>query len=152
MRPARAHATLPLPPDEAWDLLVDARHHARWIPLTTVTTSGDPGVGVQVEAVTAGVFTDRMEILRADPPQGAAPGVAVFAKRGPVLLGHAQIAVRAAADGGSHVRWVEDVHLAGPLPRALTRAVLHVPLAVMMRLALRAARAEVTGVHGRHRG
>ncbi len=28
--------TLPLPPDQAWSLVADARHHARWVPLTRV--------------------------------------------------------------------------------------------------------------------
>lgn len=161
VRSARATATLPLPADDAWRLLVDARHHARWIPLTTVTTSGEPAVGVEVEAVTARVavgglaagFVDRMRIERLDPPADDRAGVAVFVKHGPLLLGRALIAVRPAAgtDPGApgtsgtsaDVLWLEDVHLAGPLPRPLTRALLRGPLTIMMRLALRAARREV---------
>ncbi|MBT0993026.1 hypothetical protein KIN34_01805 [Cellulomonas sp. DKR-3] len=154
MRAARATASLPLPVDEAWRLLVDARHHARWIPLTTVTASGDPALGVEIRAVSAGGvlggFVDRMRIDRLDPPVAGRARVAVFTKLGPVLLGRALIAVRAGADrpgpggtaGGTNVLWIEDVHLAGPLPRALTRALLKVPLTLMMQLALRAARRE----------
>ncbi|UJP41036.1 SRPBCC family protein [Cellulomonas palmilytica] len=128
--------------DQAWDLLVDARHHARWIPWTTVSTDGPPAVGGRVEARTARVLVDRMTITRLDPPDGDRAGVAVFAKRGPLLLGRALIAVRADGDE-SHVLWLEDVHLAGPLPRALTRAALRPVLAGTAALALRAVRREL---------
>ena len=121
---------------------MDARNHARWIPWTTVETDGPPGVGGRVEARTAHVLADRMTITRLDPPRGDRPGVAVFAKRGPLLLGRALIAVRADGDN-AHVLWLEDVYLAGRLPRAVTRTVLRPVLAVMAALALRSARREL---------
>jgi hypothetical protein len=75
------------------------RHHARWIPLTRVDASpGPPRLGAHVLAG-SGPFArhgapgliDRMLIERFDPPAGDAPGVALFVKRGPLLLGEAPI-------------------------------------------------------------
>jgi hypothetical protein len=133
-----------LPADAAWDLCVDARNHARWIPLTRVTVHGLPiGLGSRVDAV-SGPFLDRgvpglpdtMRVDVLDPPTPGHPGTAVFTKLGPVLLGSAGIQVAAVDGGRAAVTWTEDVHLAGPLPRAVTAAVLAPALAVMLRLAL----------------
>jgi hypothetical protein len=133
-----------LPPDAAWDLCVDARNHARWIPLTRITVDGlPPRLGTRVRAV-SGPFTDRgvpglpdvMRIDVFDPPAPGHPGRAVFTKLGPVLLGTAGIEVAGVDDGRAAVTWTEDVHLAGPLPRALTAAVLAPALRLMLRFAL----------------
>ena len=120
---SRAARTLPLSADEAWDLLVDARNHARWVPLTRVETDGPPRVGTRIRA-TSGPFArrgwpgivDRMVITRADPP--GATRVAVFVKHGPGAArrgahrGHRRSTTRHA-----RVLWTEDVYLAH-LPRA----------------------------------
>jgi len=83
-----------------------------------------------------------MTVTRFEPPADDEIGVAVFAKDGPLLRGKALIAVR--SDGRcSHALWLEDVYLAGPLPRAVTRAVLRPFLAWMAAMALRAARREL---------
>ncbi|WP_444663058.1 hypothetical protein ACT17Q_13600 [Cellulomonas sp. CW35] len=106
-----------------------------------MTTDGPPAVGGRVEALTARVLPDRMTITRLDPPVDGRAGVAVFEKRGPLLLGRALIAVRADGDV-ARVLWLEDVHLAG-LPPTLTRVVLRPVLAGMAALALRAVRREL---------
>ena len=48
MRSARVGRLLPAPVDAVWDLLVDARNHARWIPLTRVEADGPPVLGTRV--------------------------------------------------------------------------------------------------------
>jgi len=148
---SRAARTLPLPPDEAWDLLVDARNHARWVPLTRVETDGPPRVGTRIRAVSgpfarrgAPGIVDRMVITRADPP--GATRVALFVKHGPVLLGEARIEVTAVDDRHARVLWTEDVHLAH-LPAALGRALLRPFLGLMVRGALNAAAREVGATH-----
>ncbi|MDM7830592.1 SRPBCC family protein [Cellulomonas edaphi] len=142
----RATRTLPVPADEAWELLTDARNHARWIPLTRVQTDGPPRVGTRIVA-TSGPgarrgwpgLVDRMQITRADPP--GPDRVAVFVKRGPVLLGEARIEVSALDDSHARIVWAEDVYLAH-VPSALGRALVRPFLGAMLRRALTAAAAE----------
>ena len=133
-----------LPVDRAWDLVVDPRNHARWVPLTRIAVDGLPlGVGTHVTAL-SGPFTgrglpglpDRMRIDVFRAPEGDRGGEAIFTKTGPVLLGRAAIYASPADDGRSEVTWTEEVHLAGPLPAALTSAVLAPVLHLMLRSAL----------------
>lgn len=132
---------LPLPAPRVWDLVADARNHARWIPLTRVDVAD--GYVVAVSGPRAqqggGGLVDRMRIDRFDPPHGAEPGVAEFTKVGRVLRGTARIEVVAAGPDAARVTWTESVHLAGPLPEALTRAAGAPLLALMVRRALRLA-------------
>lgn len=102
-----------------------------------------PGLGAQVVAVSgpfarrgAPGLTDRMRIDRFEPPTADAPGVAVFTKQGPLLLGEARIEVVGAGPGRSRVTWSERVHLAGPLPAAVTGRLLAPVLRGMLRFAL----------------
>ncbi|HEY3437680.1 MAG TPA: hypothetical protein VGK35_08330, partial [Actinotalea sp.] len=80
-----------------------------------------------------------------DPPSTvtALPGIAVFTKLGPVLLGTAEIHVQPISGGSSLVTWVETVHLRG-LPPRITAPALRPVLRLMSRLALRRVVAEVT--------
>lgn len=148
---------LPLDADRAWDLVADARHHTRWVPLTRVDlhrpgTTGPgwqrwpdgsaPQVGDEILAVSgpfarqgAPGLVDRMRIERFEQPLGAVPGVAVFVKLGPVLLGTARIEVEAAGAGTARVSWSEQVHLRGLPPRA-TRWLGALLLDVMLRLVM----------------
>lgn len=138
---ARVERLLPLDAEEAWELVADARHHTRWVPLTRVAlgpagggtpswsarADGDlPRVGDVIQAVSgpfarrgAPGLVDRMRIERFEPPLGAVPGVAVFVKLGPVLLGSARIEVEGVGPRSSRVTWTEGIHLRG-LPRAAT--------------------------------
>ncbi|WP_051681904.1 SRPBCC family protein [Cellulomonas sp. HZM] len=150
----RATRTFPLDADATWDLLTDARNHARWIPLTRVD-AGPAVVGARVVAVSGpsarrggGGFVDRMEVTRADPPS-ARPRVAVFVKHGPVLLGEARIAVLPAGPTSAHVRWSEDVHLAR-VPRAVGRVLLAPFVGLMLRWALLRAARETGDATDRH--
>ena len=141
---------LPLDAAAAWELLVDARHHARWIPLTRVDApAGPPGLGVRVVAVSgpfarrgAPGLVDRMRIDRFEPPNGDTSGVALFTKLGPLLLGEARIQVAPAGAGLAKVTWSERVHLVGPFP-AMTGRLLAPVLRGMLRFALAAAAREV---------
>ncbi|HEX7804880.1 MAG TPA: SRPBCC family protein [Cellulomonas sp.] len=150
---------LPLDAAAAWDLLVDARHHARWIPLTRVDAPpGPPRLGTTVVAASgpfarrgAPGLVDRMRIDRFDPPADDAPGVAVFTKQGPLLLGEARIEVAGAGPGRTLVTWSERVHLVGPLPAAVTGPLLAPVLRGMLRLALARAVLEVARATNRRR-
>ena len=140
---ARASRLLPLDAERAWDLVADARHHTRWVPLTRVDLTRPsedaagpgwsrwpggtfPQVGDEILAVSGPTarrggpgLVDRMRIERYERPLGAVPGVAVFQKLGPVLLGTARIQVEAVGSS-SRVTWTETVHLRG-LPPGATR-------------------------------
>lgn len=160
---ARVSRDLPLDADDAWRLVADARHHTRWVPLTRVgITRPDPSApgagwavwpggaepeeGDEILAVSGPLarrgwpgLVDRMRIERFEPPLGAVPGVAVFVKLGPVLLGTARIEVQATGST-SRVTWSETVHLRG-MPVAVTRWAGVALVDVMLRLVLaRAAR------------
>ncbi|HEY8721948.1 SRPBCC family protein [Pengzhenrongella sp.] len=150
---------LPLAARDAWALLADPRHHPRWIPLTRVEVRGLPlAVGSRVTATTGPLarrgapgMPDRMRVDRLDPPTPSAAGVAVFTKLGPVLRGTAEVRVAPLHDGASRATWLEDVHLAGPLPAGLTRHLLHPAIAGMLRLALWRASREVARATARTR-
>jgi Polyketide cyclase / dehydrase and lipid transport len=139
-----------VPADVAWRALTDTRRHEAWIPLTRVRTDGPPRLGTRVVAVSGpGArrggpgLVDRMEITRYTPP-GDGPGVAVFTKRGPVLLGSATVVVLATSPTTCRVTWSEQVPLAGPLPASLTSRLTAPLLAGMLRLVLRRAAADLT--------
>lgn len=139
---ARVTRVLPLDAARAWRLVADARHHARWVPLTRVDLgrprAGDAGgwerrpddsepqVGDRVRAVSGpGArrggpgLVDRMQIEHYAPPSGGAGGAARFVKLGPVLLGTARIEVESAGPHAARVTWCEAVYLRG-LPPAAT--------------------------------
>lgn len=155
---ASVSRVLPLDVDQAWALVADARHHTRWVPLTRVDMSrptpesvpgwerwpdgSTPEVGDEILAVSgpgarsgAPGLVDRMRIERYEPPLGAVPGVAVFVKLGPLLLGTARIEVGTAGPGASRVTWMEAVHLRG-LPRGATQWLGAVLLDLMLRFVL----------------
>ncbi len=122
--------TLDLPPDQAFRLVAALGEHGRWIPLTRVTTPAGPTrEGDIVVARSAGLFVDRMQVVRLDPPR-----TLVLRKLGPVLLGTATITVAPGAHRGeASVSWVYDARLRGPLPAS---AVLDPALEAMAALAL----------------
>jgi hypothetical protein len=151
-RPATGTADLDVAAPDVWDLVTNVRNHARWVPLTRIETPGPRlAVGDTFTAVTgprAGRggrgLTDRMILERLDPPSGSRPGVAVYRKLGPVLLGEATVQVRPTGPASCTVVWTEDVHLRG-LPRRLTTPLLRPFLALMLRVMLRRMRREVAG-------
>jgi hypothetical protein len=133
--------TVRLAAEDAFELLCDFRVHERWVPFTTITAPAGPLVpGDLVVAVTAGFFTDRMRVVERVPPTPSAPGVLRVRKEGPALLGDAVIHVTATGGDTSLVRWTGDLSLAGPLPRAVTSAVLAPVYAGMLALAGRGIR------------
>ncbi len=132
--------TIPLPAPEAFALVRDFRVHERWIPLTTIDAPRRVHLGDTVVAVSAGGLTDRMRVVEVTPPGALTPGVLTVEKVGPVLLGRATITVTPLGTSRSVVTWTEDVHLAGPFPTGLTRALLAPAFAGMLRLARRRLR------------
>lgn len=164
---ARVSRVLPLDAERAWDLVADAQHHTRWVPLTRVdrtrpsAEAAGPGwerwpgrtgpeVGDRIVAVTGPTarrggpgLVDRMRIERYERPLGAVPGVAVFQKLGPVLLGTARIEVEAAG-ASARVTWSEQVHLRG-LPPVATRWLGVLLVDGMLRLVLGRAAREAAG-------
>lgn len=144
---------LDVPAHVAWRVLTDAGRHGAWVPLTRVTTDGPPRVGQRVVAVSGpGAhrgwpgLVDRMVLTRYDPPgddAGGPTGTAVFTKRGPWLLGSAQVVVVPTSRTSCRVTWSERVPLAGPLPDALTARLTAPALALMVRVVLRRAAHDV---------
>jgi len=148
--PATATADLPVAADRVWALVTDVRNHVRWIPATRIDTPattlavGDTFTAVTGPRATRGGagLTDRMTIERLDPPTATRPGVAVYRKLGPVLLGGATVQVRPTGPASCMLLWTEDVHLRG-LPRALTAPLMRPMAAGMLHHALRRVRAEL---------
>lgn len=133
-----ARCEIALPAAVVFDRLTALRNHERLIPLTTISTPDRrPAVGDITIATTAGLLPDTMELVRYQRPGRDAVGHAAWVKRGPVLLGEAEIAVTPVAEAACRVVWVErDIHVAG-LPARLTCRPLTALLGVMTRRALR---------------
>ncbi len=153
-RPGTADVTraFDVPATVAWRVLTDVRRHGAWVPLTRTRTDGPPRLGSQVEAVSGpgarrGLpgLPDRMVITRYDPPgtdAGGPAGVAVYTKRGPVLLGAATVVVLPTGPRSCRVTWTERVPVAG-LPESLGVLLTELPLRLMLRVVLRRARRDV---------
>ncbi|GLF97083.1 SRPBCC family protein [Streptomyces yaizuensis] len=118
----RLTRAVPLPAAESWRRVTDWRAHADGMPLTSLAsvTAGPvrPGTVLTVRSA-LGPFRvdDPMEVVRWEPPDGAAAGRCRLEKRGQAVTGWAEIEVRAAG-AGSVVVWTEDLRI-GPLPRLL---------------------------------
>lgn len=155
-----ADRLLAAPAEHVWDVVTDVRRHEAWIPMTRIDAADTLGLGATFAGISGPTATrggpglvDRMVVEVLDPPapagrgHGARTGVARYRKTGPVLLGVAEVRVRPLGPGHTVLTWVEDVYLRlpgrpadRPVPawwRAATGAVVRVPLALMLRLALR---------------
>ncbi|WP_182113102.1 MULTISPECIES: SRPBCC family protein [unclassified Actinotalea] len=147
------------PAGVVWDLVTDVRHHARWVPLTRIdgpdrpVRAGDEFTGVTGPTAASGGrgVPDVMVVERYDPPapahgrDAAREGVATFRKRGPVLMGDAEVRVRPLGSRHSEVTWVERTWLRG-LPRPVGAALTAVAMSGMLHLVLRRVAAEVSRV------
>lgn len=144
-----ARCEIALPAEVVFDRLTALRNHERLIPFTTIRTPDRrPAVGDLTIATTAGLLDDTMELVRYEPPGRDAVGQATWLKRGPILLGEAEILVTPRSPHSCAVAWVErDIHLAG-LPRRLTTRPLTALLGVMTRRALRTFARLSTPRHG----
>jgi hypothetical protein len=115
-----------LPPQAAWDRLVDWPAHGRFVPLTTIDVTTDPpnGTGTVFVARTRlgrlG-FDDPMEVVSWDPPADGRPGRARIEKRGTVMTGWAELTVEPHGRG-SCATWREDITV-GRLPRLADGAI-----------------------------
>lgn len=148
---ASASAVVPVSAEDAWGVVTDVRNHVRWIPMTRIDAAAALAVGDRFSAVSGpGALrgrpglVDRMVVERTDPPSTDAgtPGVAVYRKLGPVILGHASVRVEPRGPASCRLVWVEAVHLRG-LPARLTAPLLRVPARWMLQHALRGIRREL---------
>lgn len=139
--------TIDLPAALCFDRLTALRNHERLIPLTTVDAPRRrPQVGDVVVATSAGLLKDTMELVRYERPTTDAVGRAAWIKRGPVLLGEAEIVVSRLSETACRVDWVErDIRIRGlpittrPLT-ALINVMTHLALARFDRLVRASAR------------
>lgn len=104
-----------LPAAEAWRRLTRWERHADLVPLTRIEVETPPptGVGTRFTARTgAGPlrFDDPMEVVRWQPPDGGAAGLCRLEKRGRVVTGWAEIAVRPRGSG-CEVEWREEIRV-----------------------------------------
>ncbi len=101
-----------LPAEVAWSRLTDWQSHGQFIPLTSVTSSGE-GVGATFCARTSlgplG-FDDIMDVTEWDPPTADKAGRCRIVKRGRVISGWAELGVTPTA-AGSMVRWLEEASI-----------------------------------------
>lgn len=155
MRPVRsghgrfeASTTVPLTVEDAFGLVADVRNHDRWIPLThgrfPDVPPGPLPRGARFTMLSRPGIVDRMIVtdLSGNPSTGMST---TYRKVGSQLHGVAGIEVRpGASHGTSRITWWEDVHLAGPLPARVTRAVVGPFLVLMLRYALHQVRREVS--------
>jgi hypothetical protein len=133
--------------EDAFALVANFKTHERWIPLTTISTPPGPlAEGDEVVARSAKILDDRMRVVELDRPEGLLPGVLRVQKLGPLLLGEATITVVPSGPDHAVVRWEEDVWLAGPLPKQLTRLLLAPALTAMLELALRAVQKDAASL------
>lgn len=141
-----ASTTVPLAVGAAFELVADVRNHGRWIPLThgrfPDVPPGPLPRGARFTMLSTPGIVDRMIVtdVSGTPSTGMST---TYRKVGAQLHGVAGIEVRpGSTPGTSRITWWEDVHLAGPLPARLTRAVVGPFLVLMLRYALRKVRLE----------
>ncbi|MBA2772675.1 MAG: SRPBCC family protein [Nocardioidaceae bacterium] len=118
-----------LPAEVAWNRLTSWESHGRFIPLTTVTSSGE-GAGATFCARTAVGpfgFDDIMEITAWEPPTDDSPGRCRIVKRGRVVGGWAELVVTPTAAGAT-VRWLEEASI------RRTGRVLELPSRIVSRI------------------
>jgi len=131
---SRASCEIELPAAVVFDRLTALRNHERLIPLTRISTPDRrPAVGDVTVATSAGLLRDTMELVAYQRPGDDGVGAARWVKRGPVLLGEAEIVVTPVA-AGCRVDWIERDIVVRGLP--FTRAPLTALIATMTRLAL----------------
>jgi hypothetical protein len=115
----------PLSPEAAWARIVDWPQHARWVPLTTIEVTTPPPTGLHTvfnarTSVGRIAFDDPMEVVEWSPPAPGRPGHCRLEKRGTVMLGWAELSVRANGSG-ARVTWREDA-MPAKAPRIAARA------------------------------
>ncbi len=100
------------PPEESWRRITDWAGHGEHVPFPTVTVSKN-GFNART-GVGRIAFDDPMDIVEWNPPHSCR-----LEKRGRVMVGWAEITVRAQATG-SRVIWIEQINPRG-IPRIFDR-------------------------------
>ncbi|WP_329002589.1 SRPBCC family protein [Kribbella sp. NBC_00709] len=105
---AEASVGLRLPPDAAWDVVMDWERQSRWMLLTRVWATENDGIGVgggvaARTSVGAIGFTDDMVITHWDPPREC-----TVKHLGTVVRGTGTFTIAPTASG-SVFTWAEDV-------------------------------------------
>lgn len=123
LTPFEARVRVAAPVERVWAALVDWPSHDAWIPFTRVRVLTPTGVGVGARFVARTAvgplgFDDPMEVTDWHEPAGGGAGRGAVRKTGRVVLGRASFLVEPDGDGGSVVRWREEVAVP---PVSLTR-------------------------------
>jgi hypothetical protein len=114
-----------LPPERAWERIVDWPRHARYVPFTSIEVRPPESnaLGTVFNARTGFgrfAFDDPMEIVEWQPPAYGAAGHCRLEKRGTVMLGWAELTVETRGTG-SRATWREEARPTR-LPRFADRA------------------------------
>ncbi len=111
----RREIVLPVPPEEAWAVLMDWERQAEWMldaDRVDVVSDHREGVGVRLAVKTriAGIpaFTEPMEVTGWDPPHR------LDIRHGSLVAGNGSWELQP-VEGGARFVWTEDIRLAVPL-------------------------------------
>jgi hypothetical protein len=131
-----AATRLPLPPEEAWELLTRWELQSRWLrDADSVRVLGDrrEGAGVYLAVRTrvynVPLFTERLEVVAWDPPRRL-----VMAHRS--YIRGVGVWRLDPAPGGSLFRWIEEISIPVPILGAIALAVYRPFMRRLMRGAL----------------
>ncbi|MEH0547825.1 SRPBCC family protein [Streptomyces sp. B21-105] len=126
--------TVPLSGEDAWGRLTQWSRHGDVVPFTRIRVLTPPPtregtVFVARSGIGPLAFDDRMEVAGWQPPADDEPGRCRLEKRGRVVLGWAEIEVRALPGGRARVNWREALRVRflpsffDPLLKASARSV-----------------------------
>lgn len=117
--------TVPLPVDQAWEMLTDWKGHEQWIPMTRVDIDpSNPDAFVAWSGPRPLALEDRMQVMASS--FDGQTGSCRVAKLGPVLVGEASFTVApGVSDGTTVVGWREDVNVRF-VPRLLAPVVARI--------------------------
>jgi hypothetical protein len=102
----------PLSPETAWERIVDWARHARYVPLTTIEVTTPPPNGLHTvfnarTSLGPFGFDDPMEVTEWQPPLDGSGGRCRLVKRGPVMVGWAELSVDPRGTG-ARATWREE--------------------------------------------
>ena len=131
---------LPVPPSEAWGVLIDWERQAEWMldaDRVEVVSARHEGVGVMLVVKTriAGIptFTEPMEVTRWDPPHR------LDIRHGSLVAGDGSWTLEPVVGGTSFV-WIEDIRLAVPVVGELAAELYRPVMRILMGRAMRGLR------------
>jgi carbon monoxide dehydrogenase subunit G len=134
---------LPVPPAEAWSVLMDWERQSDWMldaDSVTVVSEQREGVGVRLAVQTrilgVAAFTEPMEVTGWDPPRR------LEIKHGSLVEGVGTWLLEPVA-GGTRFTWREDIRLAVPVVGGLAATAYRPVMRTLMGRAMKALRAHL---------